>query len=419
MGEGKDAFRPEYGAAFECIGSRCEDHCCGDWDIPLDKRTYERYKLFPLEKLGGLVEAFVARAATGAPDALYAQIHVSPTGACPFLGTDRLCGIQKEFGAKLLSATCSIYPRSLSRIDEKLEASLSLSCPEAARNVLLDSEFMQRRVEVESGEFRKDNVFLLAAEGPGAEKKPHRQFNAVRSLVIAVVRDRSRALGERVLLLGELCSRIEAAENEDRVVTMLNQFHAALVSGGLGDVAPQIKGDPRLRLEIAMRWTSERVNDGAACGRRFADVFWSFVEGIGSEGNGAARDDVERFVLAEKSYATPWFATHPHVLENYFLNYMFQHLFPFGRTGSDQFKMRSMSGEWLLMAAQWMWVESLLIGVAAHARDAFGAEDVVMVVQSFTRATEHYPEVLDRMLERMAGRGLDNVEGVAALLRPA
>ena len=417
MSEGVEAFRPEYGAAFNCIGSRCEDHCCGEWNIPLDKGTYERYKLFPVAKLGGLVEAFVVRAGAGASEAFYAQINVSPTGACPFFEADRLCGIQKEYGAELLSATCSIYPRSLSRVEGRVEASLSLSCPEAARNVLLGPGFLETTVSVEDGAFRKDNIFLPAIEAPGGEKKPFRQLVAVRALLIAIVRDRSRALGERLLLLGELCRRMEAVGDEVRVAAVIDEFHAALESGRLEDVASQIEGNPRLRLEIVMRWTSERVQDGAACGRRFADVFWSFVEGIGTDGYGTGGDDVERFVTAEKNYARPWFDAHPHVLENYILNYVFQHLFPFGRTGSDQFRARSMSGEWLLMAAQWMWVESLLIGVAGRAREAFDADDVVKVVQSFTRATEHFPEVLDRMLERVAGRRLDSVEGMAALLR--
>ena len=29
---------------FECIGSECEDHCCRDWSITIDKDTYDKYK---------------------------------------------------------------------------------------------------------------------------------------------------------------------------------------------------------------------------------------------------------------------------------------------------------------------------------------------------------------------------------------
>ena len=30
---------PTYAAAFRCVGSRCEDACCANWDIPIDKNT--------------------------------------------------------------------------------------------------------------------------------------------------------------------------------------------------------------------------------------------------------------------------------------------------------------------------------------------------------------------------------------------
>src|ERR1700722_6741612 len=134
------AYRPTYAAAFRCIGSDCEDHCCGDWDIPLDKSTYAKYKQFPPEKLGSVVSNFVLVNEIGAPDGLFAHIYRAPSGLCPFFGTDHLCGVQKEYGPQLLSATCSVFPRSLSHVEGILEGSLSLSCPEAARNVLLNPD---------------------------------------------------------------------------------------------------------------------------------------------------------------------------------------------------------------------------------------------------------------------------------------
>jgi len=97
--------RPTYAAAFRCIGDSCEDTCCGDWEIPVDRITYEKYRQFTAERLGSLVSQFVVINASEQPDALYAQIHSAPSGSCPFFGADRLCGIQKEYGPQLLSAT--------------------------------------------------------------------------------------------------------------------------------------------------------------------------------------------------------------------------------------------------------------------------------------------------------------------------
>lgn len=47
--------QPTYAAAFRCIGPNCEDPCCGDWDIPVDRNTYRTYQQFPWEKLRSTV----------------------------------------------------------------------------------------------------------------------------------------------------------------------------------------------------------------------------------------------------------------------------------------------------------------------------------------------------------------------------
>jgi lysine-N-methylase len=56
---------------------------------------------------------------------------------CPMLGEDRLCRIQAELGEGLLSHACATYPRIVHEIGGVEEKALTLSCPEAARLVLL------------------------------------------------------------------------------------------------------------------------------------------------------------------------------------------------------------------------------------------------------------------------------------------
>src|SRR6266446_6104476 len=197
---------PTYAAVFRCIGASCEDTCCGDWDIPVDRDTYGKYQQFPLEGLGSVVSQFVFINAADQPEGLYAQIYRAPSGLCPFFNSDHLCGIQKEYGPQFLSATCSVYPRSLSRVAGELEGSLSLSCPEAARNVLLAPHFMQIEGDLFSGDFRTDNIFHLASDRGG---KPAGLFPAIRTSLIDMVRDRSRPMWYRLLLIGSLCKRMD------------------------------------------------------------------------------------------------------------------------------------------------------------------------------------------------------------------
>ena len=422
--------RPTYAAAFRCIGADCEDACCGDWDIPLDRATYEKYQQFPAKDLGPLVSNFVSLNAVNAPEGLYAQINRGPSGTCPFLNSERLCSIQKEYGHQLLSATCSIYPRSLSRVHGVLEGSLSLSCPEAARNVLLNPAFMQIEGDLFSGAFRTDNVYRLAGGASGSLPKPYGSFHAVRALLIEMVRDRSHPLWHRLLSIGSLCQRLDAiaATGNEAVPAFLKNYRHMLANPGLHAEFESMPSEPALKLEVVLGLADERARE-KTCGKRFRDTFWTFVEGIGSP-NGSTDgstpgspngptpgDDIGRFLHAEKTYHRPFFEKSPFILENYLLNYMFQHLFPFGREGSARFTPRTMFAEFILMTTQFAWIDALLIGIAGRYREAFAEEHIVHAIQSFTREVEHYPHVLNSIAESIAIRKMDSLQGMSVMLK--
>lgn len=411
---------PTYAAAFRCIGASCEAHCCGEWNIPVDKTTYESYRRFPPERLGSLVSRFVIPNSPGQPEAMFATINLqaNPSGLCPFFGEDHLCRIQKDYGPQLLSASCSIYPRSLSRVAGRLEGSLSLSCPEAARNVLLDPDFMQIKGNLLSGDFRTDNVFHLACDQSGAIHKPVALFGTIRQLLIGMVRDRSRPMWHRLLLIGFLCKRLDdiiAEDGERSLPRILMAYERINEDDAVRTEIESLPSQPRLKLSVVFSLTNARVKDSP--GRRFLKTFWTYVEGIASPEGLQPGDDVERFLRAEEHYYRPFFNRFPFILENYLLNYMFQNLFPYGRTGSPDFAPLTMFGEYLRMTTHYAWIDTLLVGTAAHFKEAFAGEHVVHTVQSFTRAVEHAPEVLESVDDYIRIKGLDNLQGMAVMLK--
>lgn len=408
---------PTYAAAFSCIGPACEDPCCGDWDIPLDKQTYEKYRQFPPEKLGAVVSQFVSINTSPVPQELYAEIHRAPSGLCPFWGADRLCSIQKEYGPQLLSATCSIYPRSLSYVDGMLEGSLSLSCPEAARNVLLNPNFLQVEGNLRSGAFRTDNSYQLA--GRGDRRKPYRSFAPLRALLIELVRDRSRAMWQRLLSIGLLCERMEkvlVADGDEAVPRFLSDFREQIRTGVTDIELANFPSDPVLKLDVVMKLTDQRMRE-KTCGKRFRDTFWAFIEGIASTDGLTSGDDIGRLRYAEQAYHRPFFELHPYILENYLLNYIFQNLFPLGREGQSQFAPHSVFDEYVLMMTQFAWINALLIGVPGSQKQAFSGQHVVQTVQSFSREVEHYPPVLSSIVEYIKMRKMDNLQGMSVMLR--
>ena len=404
--------QPTYAGSFRCIGPQCEDTCCGDWDIPVDKITYRKYRQLPAEVLGSLVSHFVSACEGSTHDNIYGYIRRKPNGSCPFFGEDRLCEIQKHYGAELLTSTCSLYPRSLAVVGGILEGSLSLSCPEAARRVLLQEHSTQEVSDLLSGEFRTDNAFSVR-EHSGMDLL----MLPIRALIVDLLRDRSRPLWQSLLMIVAFCSRLDSVGGSN-LVAMADCLARYRHSVGQGSSSELDRLSPRIadRLEIAITLSNQRCQD-RDCGRRFQDVFWDFIEGVGSADSQGAEEDVHRFRYASMHQLEPLLSESPFILENYLLNYVYQHLFPFGRAGSDRFVAHTMSEEAVLMVTQFSWMTTLLTGVAARHGAAFGKTHLIQTIQAFSRAIEHTPQVLEDALVFVRSRGLDTLSGLAKLLR--
>ena len=241
-------------------------------------------------------------------------------------------------------------------------------------------------------------------------------FLPVRALVTTLIRDRSRALWQRLLLVASFCGALDACSGDGAAVaTQLLARYENVLGLGLLPEFDRLAPQPAVRLELAIRLSDRRCRD-RDCGQRFRDVFWDFAEGIGSMGGGDADDDVRRFHEAGAMYLAPLLDRSPHILENYLLNYVYQHAFPFGLAG-ERFAERSLSDEALLLVALFSWWTTLLTGVAGRYGPDFSEAQVITVAQSFTRAVEHAPQMQEDVLAFARQRGLHTAAGLAALLR--
>jgi lysine-N-methylase len=119
---------------FQCLGGACEDTCCAGWRVLVDQGHHAR--------LRRVLPAETARHLPLLPPAErtrehFAVIQFPEDGPCPFLSPDRLCTIHAQHGEDLLPDTCATYPRTVSRVGDRLELTGALSCPEVARLLLL------------------------------------------------------------------------------------------------------------------------------------------------------------------------------------------------------------------------------------------------------------------------------------------
>jgi len=126
-------LRPQYAKSFHCLGTSCVDDCCHAWEVVVDKSSYQRYERNPA--LQPRMKEYFSLITEGATERRHAVIQFTPSSKCPFLSTERLCILQKQYGADYPPEGCVQYPRNPYRVDGLLEQPLSLSCIEAARLV--------------------------------------------------------------------------------------------------------------------------------------------------------------------------------------------------------------------------------------------------------------------------------------------
>lgn len=415
----KFKIRPSYVAKFRCIGSECEDTCCKGWDVLLDKATYEKYQLIPVSSLRSVVNTQVELIKENASPSNYARVKLSENGNCPFLAEDDLCSVQKQYGEDYLSATCAIYPRVLNKVDGEMERSLYVSCPEAARLVLLEPDLLQAEGRDSSRASREDQFSNLDTDQEFAGRKPYQFFWEVRKLILSLIRNRTYPLWQRLFFLGMFCEGLEQCSRQEpgeQVPVILAEYTQMIERGQLREQLNSIDKHITTQLDFVMRAVDQRMRIGTES-RRYMECVQEFLQGIQYNPNSTAEDDARHYTEAYRNYYEPFQQKHEYMLENFLANYVFKNLFPFGHPAGLHHEQRSISEEYSLLLAQFALIKGLLIGLAGQHRDNFAPEHVVKVIQSISKISEHSPAYLQGVLQLLEERNLKSAYGMAVLLR--
>lgn len=416
--------RPDYAQRFRCIGPSCEDTCCEGWQVSIDPRTYAKYMALPASPLRARIDEYIlpidqinpaappistTAHAPAQPASVSARISLLPGARCPFLAESRLCQIQSELGERYLSNTCSTFPRRLYTIDMIEEKTLSLSCPEAARLVLLAPGFST-----------DESTYQITWEDSPAARLPLRSFFwPIRAFVIHLIRNRAYPLWQRMFLLGVFSSRLDALARGvlDRgFATFLDDFTRAVHADSLNAFMEKIPANPALQLEMVLRLVKLGIRPTFR-GERFNECLRAFAHGVGHRSDIPIESQAASYSRAYHDFYEPFFALHPEIIENYLVNQIFRDLFPFGQAFFNPSAQPQPAKAFAVLAMQFALIKGLLIGSADFHRDNFSIDHVIQIVQTACKHFEHCPEFLAEAQAILAARGLQNLPGLAALVR--
>lgn len=148
--------RPAYYDRFRCLASQCPDSCCQEWSVQVDEDALALYRSLP----GPLGERIRSVLTQEDGDTVFAVEN----GRCPMWRDDGLCRIQAELGEQALCRVCREFPRIRHDFGDFAELQLELSCPEAARLILLsppEPRLTREAPDTDPPEYDREEMALL------------------------------------------------------------------------------------------------------------------------------------------------------------------------------------------------------------------------------------------------------------------
>jgi lysine-N-methylase len=195
----RSLFALRYMTRFKCIAQDCEDTCCSGLKVLLTRADRERLQAAlsgPEER-----EEFAAKVLQTAErtDGLVAELAQRPDRTCTFLDGAGLCSIQKRHGEQALPDACSLFPRILSYLEDRVEVAATLACPEAARLCLLAEDSLEL-VEAPSSVTER-----IPPATPSSEPEPYvAHLEEVRACGAELLRLTQYPVQSRLIMLAEL-----------------------------------------------------------------------------------------------------------------------------------------------------------------------------------------------------------------------
>ena len=386
--------------------------------VVIDKPTFDKYQQLQDSPLNPILQLRVLPNPKSVSPASYAMVK-SDGPDCPFLQGDKDCAIQVNLGEDYLSRACDTYPRAYSKVDSTLERSLYLSCPEAARIILLRSSQIRFSAPGE-GQAEKYTEFpTVDTTQEYFGGKPYKYFGQVRNFVIHLLRNRRLLVWQRLVILGMYCdqlSNIPLAELEVGAPKLTDSFAQFILAKAFDQTLDSIVPNDALLLNVFISSVEDRISSDYAS-PRFIECYRDFIEGIGFEAGIDTETLAGQYGDVKSTYYAPFFSEREYIWENYLVAKVYKDLFPFGPQTSLYNEGRTIYQEFILLAMQFIFTRTLLVGYSGKARTDLSLNDVVKVVQSFSRAVEHNPPYLTKILRSLEQGKIAALPTLASLIK--
>ena len=412
------ALVPDYYKRFVCVGAACEDTCCGNWQIRIDKATYTKCRrLSSQSELKPLIDQCIKRNRSNTDEENYGKIILSGDAKCPLLSEEGWCRLQLLHGMEYLGNVCATYPRQTIYLDGRMEKALTPACPAAARLILLNPEIMTFEEIEEPINTRNLVINNINTQGKSDRKKGGRVFWPLRIFTIEILQNRDYTLSERLIIMGMFFQKVQGIIEKDEqgeVENLIKVFTRWLKQGELKDELAAVPVSLAIQMRVLRELVEERFHVLKNNNSHLA-FFEQWKEGVGYTEEAQYTEEMQieeftqRYKDAHDKYYLPFMAKHEYILENYLVNYVFLRHMPLG-------KYSTIFDEYLMLALHYAMIKMHLIGIAAYHR-GLTIDLVVSFIQSFARNIEHDGIYLKWLSEMLRSNNYVSLAHVAIMLK--
>lgn len=397
---------PSYVREFKCIGGNCEDNCCEDWEIYIDKKTFEKYENIQDEKMNRYVnENIFIREKCSNIKINYAQIKLKSDKKCPFLDKDKYCSLQSKLGEEYISNVCTNFPRVINKIDDYYEMSLDVSCIEAAKILLLKEAGMDFREE----EIPMREHFLTVEINTDSEEVKdtnYKYLKEIRAVSIKIIQNRNYELSERLYMLGHFLENLrrELCYNYHSVKEFINKYNMNSFSNQF----KRNKENYMLQLSF-YKGILEKFHE-------FDDYYSDYfnlkirevISGFRFNEGKSLIENSELYIKAYDFCEENIFKKYSYIFENYLVNHMFKEFFPFSENDI-------VFDGYIMMLVRLSYIKFILVGQYIY-NGEISKEKIVRLIQVLSKEIEHNEKYLKDILLYLKEYELDNKRFAEILL---
>ena len=405
MGKSIKIIKPKYIKEFKCVGGTCKDSCCIGWDVDIDKVTFRQYYKVQDKEMKKMFQKNVHNNENCySEDVDYGKVKLKKGKRCPFLDEKNYCIIYSQIGEEYLSNVCTCFPRITNKIDEFYEMSLDVSCPEAARLILLKEEAIEfEQLEETLGKHIISGEINVKSKQ--ANKSSIKYFKEIRDLSIKIMQNRKYDLSERLYILGDFLEKLEEGldYNFNNVNKFIKEYDMKL---GL-----KYYEKNKLNYVIQVSFLKNILDSLNVFEEVDSDSFKEYTKEVIQGFNFKDIQDItknsEAYIKAFEEY-NKIIKKNDYIFENYIVNFMYNNLFPFSET------KRVFDG-YIMLLVRYSFIRFYLVGRYLHNKRE-SKEEIVRFIQVFSKTTEHHKTFLADTLRELKGNEFDNIEFTKTLL---